>query len=104
MAKIVITNWVEYLNPPLDWTTKKKFLHVVWVAGRGLIDALLPNYDVVDNIWLEILFWEGVGCMKITKAKTGGSMMEMLLPFGEENHLSLSELKQAQEFITMTMR
>ncbi|KAI3788421.1 hypothetical protein L2E82_01187 [Cichorium intybus] len=88
-----ITNMVEYLNPLLDWTTKTKLPHVVWVAGRGPIAALLPNYDVVDNLWLETLFWEGVGCMKITKAKTG------------ENNLSLSELKQAQEIaIRMVMQ
>ncbi|KAI3698633.1 hypothetical protein L2E82_42328 [Cichorium intybus] len=118
-----ITNGIEYLNPPLDWTRETKFPHAVWVAGRGLIAALLPNYDVVDNLWLEPLSWEGIGCTKITKAKTGGSVTgnvesrsylekklvfcfgsyvasQLLLPFGEENILSLSELKQAQEIAT----
>ncbi|XP_071702217.1 probable inactive ATP-dependent zinc metalloprotease FTSHI 5, chloroplastic [Rutidosis leptorrhynchoides] len=118
-----ITNGIEYLNVPLDWTRETKFPHAVWVAGRGLIAALLPNYDVVDNLWLEPLSWEGIGCTKITKAKTEGSMIgnvesrsyfekklvfcfgsyvasQMLLPFGEENILSSSELKQAQEIAT----
>ncbi|KAL4561647.1 hypothetical protein LXL04_033817 [Taraxacum kok-saghyz] len=90
-------------------------------SGRGLIVALLPNYDVVGNLWLEPLSSEGIGCTKIKKAKTEGSMIgnvesisylekkklvfccgfyvtsKMLLPFGEENVLSLSELNQAQE-------
>ncbi|KAJ9549345.1 hypothetical protein OSB04_021888 [Centaurea solstitialis] len=118
-----ITNGIEYLNPPLDWTRETKLPHAVWVAGRGLIAALLPNYDVVDNLWLEPLSWEGIGCTKITKAKTEGSMIgnvesrsylekklvfcfgsyvasQILLPFGEENILSMSELKQAQEIST----
>ncbi|KAL9992706.1 putative peptidase M41, AAA+ ATPase domain, ATPase, AAA-type, core [Helianthus debilis subsp. tardiflorus] len=118
-----ITNGIEYLNVPLDWTRETKFPHAVWVAGRGLIAALLPNYDVVDNLWLEPLSWEGIGCTKITKAKTGGSAIgnvesrsylekklvfcfgsyvasQMLLPFGEENILSSSELNQAQEIAT----
>nr|GEY63787.1 probable inactive ATP-dependent zinc metalloprotease FTSHI 5, chloroplastic [Tanacetum cinerariifolium] len=68
-----ITNGIEYLNVPLDWTRETKFPHAVWVAGRGLIAALLPNYDVVDNLWLEPLSYEGIGCTKITKAKTDGS-------------------------------
>ncbi|KVH95811.1 AAA+ ATPase domain-containing protein [Cynara cardunculus var. scolymus] len=118
-----ITNGIEYLNPPLDWTRETKLPHAIWVAGRGLIAALLPNYDVVDNLWLEPLSWEGIGCTKITKAKTEGSMIgnvesrsylekklvfcfgsyvasQILLPFGEENILSMSELKQAQEIST----
>lgn len=118
-----ITNGIEYLNVPLDWTREAKFPHAVWVAGRGLIATLLPNYDVVDNLWLEPLSWEGIGCTKITKAKSEGSTIgnvesrsylekklvfcfgsyvasQMLLPFGEENILSSSELKQAQEIAT----
>ncbi|XP_076950574.1 putative inactive ATP-dependent zinc metalloprotease FTSHI 5, chloroplastic [Bidens hawaiensis] len=118
-----ITNGIEYLNVPLDWTRETKFPHAVWVAGRGLMATLLPNYDVVDNLWLEPLSWQGIGCTKITKAKTEGSRIgnvesrsylekklvfcfgsyvasQMLLPFGEENILSSSELKQAQEIAT----
>ncbi|KAG4122252.1 hypothetical protein ERO13_D11G255200v2 [Gossypium hirsutum] len=78
-----ISNGIEYLNPPLD----------------------------------------GIGCTKITKARNEGSMYgnaesrsylekklvfcfgshiaaQLLLPFGEENFLSASELKQAQEIAT----
>lgn len=118
-----ISNGIEHLSPPLDWTRETKFPHAVWAAGRGLIALLLPNFDVVDNLWLEPFSWEGIGCTKITKAKNEGSMngnvesraylekklvfcfgsyvaAQLLLPFGEENILSSSELKQAQEIAT----
>ncbi|KAK2972761.1 hypothetical protein RJ640_019409 [Escallonia rubra] len=132
-----ISNGIELLNPPLDlvvvngqdcvfkgqWTRETKFPHAVWAAGRGLIALLLPNFDVVDNLWLEPFSWEGIGCTKITKANNEGSLngnvesraylektlvfcfgsyvaAQLLLPFGEENILSSSELKQAQEIAT----
>ncbi|XP_050142890.1 probable inactive ATP-dependent zinc metalloprotease FTSHI 5, chloroplastic [Malus sylvestris] len=118
-----ITNGIELLNPPLEWTRDTKFPHAVWAAGRGLIALLLPNFDVVDNIWLEPLSWQGIGCTKITKVKNEGSRSansesrsylekklvfcfgshvasQMLLPFGEENFLSSSELTQSQEIAT----
>lgn len=117
-----ISGRMELLNPPLDWTRETKFPHAVWAAGRGLIAFLLPNFDTVDNLWLEPFSWEGIGCTKITKASDGsgsenvesrgylekklvfffGSHIasELLLPFGEENILSLSELKKAQEIAT----
>ncbi|KAH0719579.1 hypothetical protein KY285_015610 [Solanum tuberosum] len=118
-----ISNGIELLNPPLDWTMETKFPHAVWAAGRSLIALLLPNFDVVDNLWLEPFSWEGIGCTKITKAKNEGSISgnvesrsylekrlvfcfgsyvaaQLLLPFGEENILSSSELKQAEEIAT----
>ncbi|XP_068666932.1 probable inactive ATP-dependent zinc metalloprotease FTSHI 5, chloroplastic isoform X2 [Aristolochia californica] len=118
-----ISNGIELLTPPLDWTRETKYPHAVWAAGRGLIALLLPNFDEVDNIWLEPASWEGIGCTKITKAKNEGSIYgnvesrsylekklvfcfgsyiaaELLLPFGEKNFLSSSELKQAQEIAT----
>lgn len=118
-----ISNGIEMYTPPIDWTRETKFPHAVWAAGRGLIALLLPNFDDVDNIWLEPRAWEGIGCTKITKSKNGGSMNEnvetlsylekklvfcfgshvasqLLLPFGDENMLSASELKQAQEIAT----
>lgn len=118
-----ISNGIELLNPPLDWTRETKFPHAVWAAGRGLIALLLPNFDVVDNLWLEPLSWQGIGCTKISKRRNEGSIngnsesrsylekklvfcfgsyiaAQMLLPFGEENFLSSSELKQAQEIAT----
>lgn len=118
-----ISNGIELLNPPLEWTRETKFPHAVWAAGRGLIALLLPNFDVVDNIWLEPLSWQGIGCTKITRARNEGSVngnsesrsylekklvfcfgshvaAQMLLPFGEENLLSSSELTQAQEIAT----
>ncbi|KAI3827471.1 hypothetical protein L1987_01547 [Smallanthus sonchifolius] len=54
-----ITNGIEYLNVPLNWSRETKFPHAVWVAGRGLIAYLLPNYDMVDNLWLELLIYLG---------------------------------------------
>ncbi|KAK9136718.1 hypothetical protein Sjap_007312 [Stephania japonica] len=121
-----ISNGIEFLNPPIDWTRESKFPHAVWAAGRALTALLLPNFDDVDNIWLEPLAWEGIGCTKITKAKNEGSMngnvetrsylekklvfcfgsyiaAQLLLPFGEENLLSSSETKQAQEATAMSM-
>nr|GMD69953.1 probable inactive ATP-dependent zinc metalloprotease FTSHI 5, chloroplastic isoform X1 [Ipomoea batatas] len=118
-----ISNGIEFLNPPLDWTREMKFPHAVWAAGRSLIALLLPNFDVVDNLWLEPFSWEGIGCTKITKARNEGSIngnvesrsylekklvfcfgsyvsAQLLLPFGEDNVLSSSELKQAQEIST----
>uniref|UniRef100_A0A7N0VGV2 AAA+ ATPase domain-containing protein n=1 Tax=Kalanchoe fedtschenkoi TaxID=63787 RepID=A0A7N0VGV2_KALFE len=118
-----ISNGIELLNPPLDWTRETKLPHAVWAAGRSLIAALLPNFDDVDNLWLEPFSWEGIGCTKITKAKNEGSMYgnmesrsylekklvfcfgsyiaaQLLLPFGEENLLSIAELDQAQEIAT----
>ncbi|KAL9233411.1 hypothetical protein vseg_008418 [Gypsophila vaccaria] len=117
-----ISDGIEMYTPPVDWTRETKFPHAVWAAGRGLITLLLPNFDVVDTMWLEPLAWEGIGCTKITEAKNGGSMYnvetvsylekklvfcfgshiaaQLLLPFGEENLLSESELKQAQEIAT----
>ncbi|CAH9137379.1 unnamed protein product [Cuscuta epithymum] len=118
-----ISNGIEFLNPPLDWTKETKFPHAVWAAGRSLVALLLPDFDVVDNIWLEPFSWEGIGCTKITKARNEGSIngnvesrsylekklvfffgsyvsAQLLLPFGEDNVLSASELKQAQEIAT----
>ncbi|KAK4799841.1 hypothetical protein SAY86_025206 [Trapa natans] len=118
-----ISNGMELLNPPLDWTRETKFPHAVWAAGRALIALLLPNFDAVDNLWLEPSSWQGIGCTKITKAKSEGSVnantesrsylekklvfcfgshiaAQLLLPFGEENFLSSSELMQAQEIAT----
>ncbi|KAG4911184.1 hypothetical protein JHK87_057300 [Glycine soja] len=118
-----ISNGIEYLSPPLDWTRETKFPHAVWAAGRGLTALLLPNFDDVDNLWLEPLSWQGIGCTKITKARNEGSIngnsesrsylekklvfcfgsyvaSQMLLPFGEENLLSTSEIQQAQEIST----
>ena len=118
-----ISNGIELLSPPLDWTRETKFPHAVWAAGRGLTALLLPNFDVVDNLWLEPLSWQGIGCTKITKARNEGSIngnsesrsyiekklvfcfgsyvaSQMLLPFGEENLLSISEIQQAQEIAT----
>ncbi|KAK4484067.1 hypothetical protein RD792_011286 [Penstemon davidsonii] len=118
-----INNGIEYLSPPLDWTRETKFPHAVWASGRGLMALLLPNFDSVDNLWLESSSWEGIGCTKITKARNEDSMngnvetraylekklvfcfgsyvaSQLLLPFGEENILSSSELKEAQEIAT----
>ncbi|OAY76690.1 ATP-dependent zinc metalloprotease FtsH 3, partial [Ananas comosus] len=129
IAKKISKHIVNHLGLTLtredmqQWSMETKFPHAVWAAGRGLITLLLPNFDIVDNIWLEPTAWEGIGCTKITKAKNEGSVngnvesrsylekklvfcfgsyiaSQLLLPFGEENFLSSSELKQAQEIAT----
>lgn len=71
-------------------------------------------------------FLQGIGCTKITKARSEGSVnansesrsylekklvfcfgshvaSQLLLPFGEENFLSSDELKQAQEVGPVTL-
>ncbi|CAN1345877.1 Probable inactive ATP-dependent zinc metalloprotease FTSHI 5, chloroplastic [Linum perenne] len=113
----LITNGLELLNPLHDWTKESKLPHAVWAAGRGLIATLLPNFDVVDNLWLEPYSWQGIGCTKINRLHGSlesraylekklvfcfGSYVasRLLLPLGEENFLSASELKQAQEIAT----
>ncbi|KAI4301954.1 hypothetical protein L6164_035184 [Bauhinia variegata] len=118
-----MSNGIELLSPPVDWTQETKFPHAVWAAGRSLVALLLPNFDVVDNVWLEPLSWQGIGCTKITKARNEGSVngnsesrsylekklvfcfgsyvaSQMLLPFREENLLSSPEIQQAQEIAT----
>jgi len=42
----------------VQWTRETKFPHAVWAAGRGLTAHLLPNFDVVENLWLEPLSWQ----------------------------------------------
>jgi hypothetical protein len=85
----------------------------VFFLEAALRGALIASYP----------FLQGIGCTKITKARNEGSMngnsesrsylekklvfcfgsyiaARMLLPFGEENFLSSSELKQAQEVVS----
>ncbi|GER55113.1 ATP-dependent zinc metalloprotease FtsH [Striga asiatica] len=121
-----IRNGIEMLNPPLNWTRETKFPHAVWAAGRGLMAYLLPNFDVVEYLWLESSCWEGVAFSKITKARNEGSYnvetrayLEkklvfsfgsyvascLLLPIGEESILPSLELKDAREIaIRMVMQ
>lgn len=81
------------------------------------------KYLIIELCCYLSLFLQGIGCTKITKAKNEGAMYgnvetrsylekklvfcfgshiaaQLLLPFGEENFLSSSELKQAQEVDT----
>jgi hypothetical protein len=118
-----ITDGLEMTPPPVEWTRGTKFPHAVWAAGRCLIAHLLPNFDVVESIWLEPSSWKGIGCTKITRAKIEGLgdgnvesrsylekqlvfcfgsyiASELLLPYGEENILSNSELDKAREIAT----
>ncbi|EOA33079.1 hypothetical protein CARUB_v10016416mg [Capsella rubella] len=118
-----ISNGIELLNPTVAWTRETKFPHAVWAAGRALIALLIPNFDVVENLWLEPSSWEGIGCTKITKVTSGGSAIgntesrsylekklvfcfgshiasQMLLPPKDENFLSSSEITKAQEIAT----
>ncbi|XP_057807266.1 probable inactive ATP-dependent zinc metalloprotease FTSHI 5, chloroplastic [Salvia miltiorrhiza] len=71
-----INNGIELLSPPLDWTRETKFPHTVWAVGRGLIALLLPNFDVVDNLWLEPSSWEGCYFQKGRKIKMEMSAKE----------------------------
>lgn len=111
---------IEYRSPGYIWTREFKFPHAVWAAGRGLVGALLPNFDVLENIWLDQSSWEGIGFTRFTKRRDGGyeetatltrSYYEqklvlcfgssvaarLLLPFGENNDLSKFEIQEARE-------
>ncbi|KAJ4810110.1 ATP-dependent zinc metalloprotease FtsH [Rhynchospora pubera] len=114
---------IELANPNAEWSMETKYPHAVWAAGRALIALLLPNFDIVENIWLEPNSWEGIGCTKITKVRIEGlidgnvesrSYLEkklvfcfgshiaskMLVSLSDENLLSSGEVKQAQEIAT----
>jgi serine/threonine protein phosphatase PrpC len=92
------------------------------ILGHGLVAHLLPIFDVVDNLWLGPLSWQGIGCTTNTKARNEGYIdgniksrsypekklvfcfgsyiaSQMLLPFGEENLLSSSEMQPVQELV-----
>ncbi|RVW38061.1 putative inactive ATP-dependent zinc metalloprotease FTSHI 5, chloroplastic [Vitis vinifera] len=97
---------------------RQGLLHSMYLAQFFILTDLpcyLHHYTVFSD--------KGIGCTKITKAKNEGSMhgnvetrsylekrlvfcfgsyvaSQLLLPFGEENILSSSELKQAQEIAT----
>ncbi|CAI5488832.1 unnamed protein product [Closterium sp. Naga37s-1] len=43
---------------PSQWDRAEKLPHAVWAAGRGVLAALLPSFDRVDNIWLNPNSWE----------------------------------------------
>ncbi|CAI6000843.1 unnamed protein product [Closterium sp. NIES-64] len=53
------------------WDRAEKLPHAVWAAGRGVLAALLPSFDRVDNIWLNPNSWEGVGFTRFTRAAEG---------------------------------
>uniref|UniRef100_A0A6V7QXZ2 AAA+ ATPase domain-containing protein n=1 Tax=Ananas comosus var. bracteatus TaxID=296719 RepID=A0A6V7QXZ2_ANACO len=97
-----ISNGIELLSPPLDWSMETKFPHAVWAAGRGLITLLLPNFDIVDNIWLEPTAWR----ITVIPGKEACLLLwfiyciSIATTFRKENFLSSSELKQAQEIAT----
>lgn len=55
---ISLRNKLKVVSLIFQWTRETKFPHAVWAAGRGLIALLLPNFDVVDNLWLEPLSWQ----------------------------------------------
>ncbi|KAJ7537789.1 hypothetical protein O6H91_11G022100 [Diphasiastrum complanatum] len=111
---------LEVRDPPYVWTREGKFPHAVWAAGRGLVALLLPDFDVVDHIWLDPTSWEGIGFTSLTQKfdegyqETGtltrtyyekqlvlcfGSYVasQLLLPYGENNNLSRFEIEEAQE-------
>ena len=111
---------IELRDPHVIWTKEYKFPHAVWAAGRALTALLLPNFDSVDQVWLDPSSWEGIAFTKLTKRLEGGyqetgtmtrSYFEkslvlcfgpyvagrLLLPFGENNNLSHNEIEHAQE-------
>lgn len=111
---------VELELPPVIWTREYKFPHAVWAAGRALTAFLLPNFDTLDQAWLDPTSWQGIAFTKLTKKLEAGyqetgtmtrSYSEkslvlcfgpyiagrLLLQFGENNNLSKGELDYAEE-------
>ncbi|KAH7297245.1 hypothetical protein KP509_26G060900 [Ceratopteris richardii] len=109
---------IEYENPGYKWTREFKYPHAVWAVGRGLVGALLPDYDVLENIWLDQGSWEGIGFTRFSKRQEGGYeetstltrvyyekklvhcfgstiAAELLLPYGQNNDLNYHELEEA---------
>lgn len=114
---------IEYRNPGYIWTREFKFPHAVWAVGRGLVGALLPDFDVLENIWLDQGSWEGIGFTRFTKRREGGYeetstltrtyyekklvhcfgssvAANLLLSFGESNDLSNREIEEAHKIAT----
>ncbi|KAL3693910.1 hypothetical protein R1sor_007561 [Riccia sorocarpa] len=114
---------IELHDPPYVWTREFKYPHAVWAVGKGLVTLLLPNYDVLDLIWLDPRSWEGIAFTKTSQRLEGGfeetgtmtrSYYEkelvscfgsfvasrMLLPFGQNNTLSKFEMENAKEIAT----
>ncbi|KAI5062980.1 hypothetical protein GOP47_0021527 [Adiantum capillus-veneris] len=114
---------IEYENPGYIWTREFKFPHAVWAVGRGLLGALLPDFDILENIWLDQGSWEGIGFTRFTKRREGGYeetstltrtyyekklvhcfgssvAAKLLLPFGKSNDLSNHELREAEKIAT----
>lgn len=102
---------VELELPTPIWTREYKFPHAVWAAGRALTAYLLPNFDTLDQAWLDPTSWQGIGFTKLTKNLEAGFQetgtmtrsyyekslvlcfgpyiaARLLLPFGENNNLS----------------
>lgn len=113
---------LEMRSPGYIWTREFKFPHAVWAAGRGLVGLLLPNFDTLQQIWLDQTSWEGIGFTRFTKRMEAGyeetktitrSYYEkklvlcfgssvaarLLLPYGENNDLSKHEIQEAKEIV-----
>ncbi|KAF2287552.1 hypothetical protein GH714_001251 [Hevea brasiliensis] len=90
---------------------------------QNVVDLMEPYGQISNGIDLLNPPLDGIGCTKISKARNEGSLngnvesrsylekklvfcfgsyvaSQLLLPFGEENFLSSSELRQAQEIAT----
>eukprot|EP00252_Welwitschia_mirabilis_P025772 TRINITY_DN8198_c0_g1_i1.p1 TRINITY_DN8198_c0_g1~~TRINITY_DN8198_c0_g1_i1.p1 ORF type:complete len:1255 (+),score=269.09 TRINITY_DN8198_c0_g1_i1:201-3965(+) len=121
---------MEIASPPLElynfptpvWTKEAKLPHAAWAVGRGLIASLLPNFDVVDAIWLDKTSWESVAFTKIDKQTNAESEdshietrshleKELVLCFGsyvalrmlvpdESNNLATPQIEEAMKIAT----
>lgn len=110
---------LELQSPDHPWNREYKYPHAVWAAGRGLLAALLPDFDAVENIWLTPESWEGIGFTRMRPQLEAGfaeagiqarthsekrltllfgshCAAVLLLPWGQSNSLATPELREAQ--------
>lgn len=58
-----------------QWTRETKYPHAVWAAGRGLVALLLPDFDVVDQIWLDPTSWDVRAYLNFTSSTFAGHIV-----------------------------
>ncbi|XP_024529282.1 probable inactive ATP-dependent zinc metalloprotease FTSHI 5, chloroplastic [Selaginella moellendorffii] len=111
---------IEFHDPLYPWTRETKYPHAVWAAARGLLARLLPNFDIVEYIWLDETSWEGIAWTRLTRRVEEGYLEThtqtrnylekklvlcyashvaccMLMPVLDRNNLAEPQLEEAKQ-------
>lgn len=75
---------IRLLSSPWQWSREEKLPHAIWAAGRGLLAALLPSFDRVENIWLEPDNWQVGQTPATVEASYGTLTGPMIALFNEK--------------------